>query len=192
MEKLKKTARGLDVFFKISLWLMVILAAIMIVSTTVLCIKGAGDMSNTLTAMQLSINGIGFDPINAIPESVYKDVWITTLIHFLVLFAFICYGICIIRKMLSPMKEGKPFNTNISKDFKKLGWFTVAFGIASNVIDYSITTFLTNRLYASIPFSISIDSSLSLNFIVIAFAFFLLSYVFSYGEELQRLSDETL
>lgn len=192
MEKLKKTARGLDIFFKILLWLLMIVAAALVIATVVLCVKGAGDMANTLTAMQLSINGVGFMPIQAIPESVFKTVWISTMIHFLILFAFTCYGILIIRKMLSPMKEGQPFNSNVSRDIKKLGWFTVIFGIAYNVIKNSIMTFLEKQLYASVPFSISTNHTVSISFLVIAFSLFLLSYIFRYGEELQKLSDETL
>lgn len=191
MEKLKKTARGLDAFFKVLLWFMVILAAVMITATAVLCRRGAGDLSNSLVLMQLSINGILLDPRTVLSEAIYKKVWISTLLHFLILFAFTCYGICIIRRMLSLMKDGKPFNSGVARDFKRLGWFSILFGISYEIFDNTFTTSLARLISASVS-SFAESHTYNLNFLIIAFVFFLLSYIFSYGEELQRLSDETL
>ncbi len=104
----------------------------------------------------------------------------------------------IIRKVLAPMKEGRPFDQGISQMIKKLAWVVLAGGaivriggcitMMIEIKAYDLTAFFAESAIEGYRLNYVVD----LNFIITACVLFLLSYVFRYGEELQRESDETL
>ena len=120
-----------------------------------------------------------------------------TLMVFILTF-FILYGVKIARKILKPMKEGLPFDESVSKNLKNLGILTLVGGgiwsVTKLIID--TTTFkayhISELFRPEIVTSVELSASLDTTFLVIAAVFFLLSYIFQYGAELQKLSDETL
>lgn len=132
----------------------------------------------------------------------HKTAWKTSLsISFIfgaMVLAVIFYCIGLIRKVLEPIKEGRPFHTGISKTIKKLAWVALIGGAIvracqtiaeiAEIRAYEFTAFFNENVFTDYSFNYMID----LNFIVTACVLFFLSYVFRYGEELQRESDETL
>jgi hypothetical protein len=105
------------------------------------------------------------------------------------------YGTRLVRKILAPMKDGLPFSEGVSANLKKLGWYSIACGVLFNVLDLIGKGMLAKALIASSaagPVSYSVQHNIDLTFILTAFVFFLCSYIIRYGEELQRLSDETV
>ena len=96
------------------------------------------------------------------------------------------------------MKEGKPFAAEISSNLRQLGWLSLILGVAVQVMEavslYSLfvvqnmDALLISEKITHVNVNISFDPS----FLIIPAVFFLLAYVFKYGEQLQTLSDETL
>lgn len=96
------------------------------------------------------------------------------------------------------MKEGRPFEADIPANLKKLAWtvfvigaVTQIAGIAERIIlanAYPIEQILSSSTIAKIEYSYTID----FNFVLISCIILFLSYIFAYGQELQKESDETL
>lgn len=136
---------------------------------------------------------------NAMPAESFQIQ--TTLIG-MAAAAIIClmvfFGLRIVKDILSPMKEGRPFEHSVSLDIRKLGLLVLFGGIvgqgamfATNFMwihNLDLMTFFNREVVKSI----TINNSFSLSFVFIALLMFLLSYVFEYGWQLQQESDETL
>ena len=116
------------------------------------------------------------------------------LISVVMLLVFIHY----FRQMLAPVKEGRPFHDTVSRTLKKLAWVEIALGILYNALTVGEAVMINHLYPLEALFSESgvIDIrgyyELDLSFLVTAGVMFLLAYIFSYGAELQKLSDETL
>ena len=108
------------------------------------------------------------------------------------------YGLRVLRKILSPMKEGMPFAAGISDKVRKLAWTVlIGGGIAefgklisevSMAQAYQIERLVNPALVVDFTYNCSLD----LWFVVAALILFFLSYVFRSGEALQKEADETL
>ena len=107
-------------------------------------------------------------------------------------------GVGYIREILHPMTEGKPFDSIVSTNLKKLAKLSIVLGILYNVIILSeqiLTVFvydLPGLLISEKIIHVSGMFQVDLTFLVYWAILMLLSYVFRYGEDLQQLSDETL
>lgn len=130
-------------------------------------------------------------------ESALKIGLTISLVFAATSLAICIYGIKLIRKVLEPMKEGRPFDKGISETIKKLAWVALIGGAIIQICE-SITKIAEIKAYDFAAFFSGTVTGLSFNgmidcgFIVTACVLFLLSYVFRYGEELQQESDETL
>ena len=103
-----------------------------------------------------------------------------------------------LREILSPMKEGRPFEEGISAKIRQLA-FTVLIGGGISEAAKAVGTVFELKAYDLAKLfshpsigSITFNYSISLWFVTVALILLFLSYVFRYGEELQRESDETL
>ncbi len=108
------------------------------------------------------------------------------------------YGLRTLRKILESMKLGRPFSDSTAGEVRKLGIFTLAFGGLGSLVK-SVQTGLVAQVCpldslfnpeAVAGFETNVQ--FSLDFLWIAGLIFLLSYIFRYGSQLQRESDETL
>ena len=196
MDKLQTTARGLDVVFKI-LAILAILGIIILAAINIIGVAVGYDKMYEPNSASVIITAGGYH-INAndlgTPQQIGSFILMLSL-SAAVSLAAVWYGIRIIRHILAPMKEGKPFSQGISVDFRKLGWFVIIYGIIYNVFDLFIKNQLAFRLLpvmADGPVTVGIEHHLDPTFLIIAFILFLCSYIFRYGEELQTLSDETI
>ena len=108
------------------------------------------------------------------------------------------YGLRMVKQVLKPMKEGRPFDESIADSLRRLGHVVLASGIVSCVLAYLSQAAMLGVIDYKELFNpalvtgVEIRSSFSINFIFVALALYLMSYVFRYGSELQRESDETL
>jgi len=103
-----------------------------------------------------------------------------------------------IRKLLSPMKEGRPFHRDAVRWIRKLAFLSLGLGIVKNIADV-METFLGLRTFGLNSFSgegfiqaVRADYSWDFSYIVVFFVLLLMACIFSYGIQLQQLSDETL
>ena len=117
---------------------------------------------------------------------------------FCVLCFLVIYAAKIARKILLPMKEGLPFDESVYKNFRKLGVFTLIGGGMISAGRVLIDTMsyrayeVQNLFIRDKIIECRLEPQVHLEFILIAFVFFLMSYIFRYGAELQKQSDETL
>ncbi|MCR4805869.1 MAG: hypothetical protein K5981_09540 [Clostridia bacterium] len=195
MNNMQKTARGLDIVFRI-LSVLTILGIVFLVALNAIGIAAGYDKLVDPDNMSFTLSAGGIH-IDAKDLGSAQEIGGTLLLlsgSVIISLAAVWYGIRIIRRILAPMKEGQPFSQGISGEFKKLGWFVIGYGIVYNAFDLIAKTALAARLVSShteYP-TLGIEHHLDPTFLVIAFILFLCSYIFRYGEELQQLSDETL
>jgi hypothetical protein len=120
--------------------------------------------------------------------------FIATLVTCLIVW----YGITLLLRVISPMKEGRPFESGISGQLRKLAWVVLVGGAvseaASTVAKYvEVRSFDVTALFnTSVVTGYTYNGISDVSFLAIAVVLFLLSYIFQYGENLQRESDETL
>ena len=160
-------------------------------------------LMNQNTLREYLMLTLGSVKVGIVPESAPSLTYTNTrfflgkLLVFAITLLFL-YGVKIARKILKPMKEGLPFDESISKNLKNLGILTLIGGgiwsVAKVIIDtttfyaYRVSELFRPEIITHVELSISLDTT----FLVITTVIFLLSYIFQYGAELQKLSDETL
>lgn len=199
MNQLVKTAKILERVFKV-LKVLVIITGIFILMAVAL--MGAVQLLIPGEALMQAEDVLILGPVEltlapGIGQQSYLSVLMamgTVLVGTVMLLVFIHY----FRQMLAPVREGKPFHDTVSKTLKKLAWVEIALGIVYNVLTLG-EAIMINRLYPlqelfskSAVTGISGYYELDLSFLVTAAVLLLLAYIFSYGAELQKLSDETL
>ena len=136
---------------------------------------------------------------SAIPDfSVLRSGIIINLVTVIVIVSVGWYLLRVIRLILKPMKEGRPFENGVSSKVKKLAWTTLIGGLIIELCRtlgtiaefnaYDLGLLLNPETVLKYSFNYSSDMS----FVVIAGILFFLSLVFKYGESLQQEADETL
>lgn len=104
----------------------------------------------------------------------------------------------ILRKFISPMKDGNIFDAAVPKAIKGLAYYVFIGGLLTEICN-AAGSFLIMHGYnmdalfdPAIVKTYSLNFELNGNFIVYAAIIYLFSYVFKYGAELQTQVDETL
>ena len=112
---------------------------------------------------------------------------------------FIFYFIAkYLRAVLLSVKEGRPFEKAVVASFRRLGFLSLVGGLVAELLKWGQQLLLLKAYPMDEIFSSPAISGMQINFIMdpgfilISLVFFLLSWIFSYGQELQRQSDETL
>ncbi len=147
-EKFMKIANNLDTVFKI---LQIILLLCLILLCVCYVIIIAGYMISpelTLKAMEsasfeviisdLSI-GLLSDGLDTDKILVYDFL---SYISVAVSVCFLYIGVKYIRKILSPIKEGLPFQENMAKTIKKFAVFVLIFGVIDNICSFILEYFV--------------------------------------------------
>ncbi len=197
MEQMKKTARGLDIFFKISQVFCTVIMSVLVVLNILGLLLGYDKLIDQKSLnISTSINGFIINPEDLVFEvmEVRRAVLLMSAVGLVAVFA-VWFGIRIMRQILAPMKEGRPFDSSVSFNIRKMAWFTLGAGILINIFEAFIKTYVAQAMisaYAEGPVTMGVRHQINMDFIVFAFILFLFSYIFRYGEELQKLSDETL
>ena len=196
MEKLQKYSKWALTF--LSIWkALVIFTIVMVGSMLFMCLLSTGSNPNAVDHINLDFLKFTTAPgtIAYLPRSI---LWVQVL--YALTGFFTLYIISMLKKVVTPMSQGLPFDRQVGPTIRKIAWIKlIGDGIgallwmAIEILTYFSFDFFTLFLNDSIT-----GCSLSLNFsaletAVITFCvLFLLSYVFEYGQELQKLSDETL
>ena len=101
-------------------------------------------------------------------------------------------------EILAPMKEGRPFEASAPESLRKIALWVLIGGAALQVVGIVervilVQAFPMDAIFASAAVGkVEYVFGMDFGFMVLGAVILLLSYVFSYGKELQRLSDETL
>ncbi len=133
------------------------------------------------------------------PDSVppiSRFVVVLTLLHALTETVFLWVVLGMLMKIFGAMAEGRPFAG--ADTLRKLAWVYLGFSIGETVLGYAAevlayTTYhLPDLLISEKILGCTLETVIDVNFLFVFAILLLLSYVFRYGEELQRQDDETL
>lgn len=110
--------------------------------------------------------------------------------------AYIAIGY--IRQILAPMREGRPFHADAARKLRSLAILSLVLGLVENIAEM-VETFFGLRAFGLNSFAgegflqaVRANYSWDFSYIVVFFILLLMAYIFSYGAQLQQLSDETL
>ena len=203
MNNLTITAKKLDKVFEIAHIVLGALAIASFVGIALIAVAYLFKWDPEMIGTGYASFDIGFLELN-IAEAYSPDKWLV-LLQAAITLAVGCRLLCdgrrgvgYIREILHPMTEGKPFDTVVSTNLKKLARLSINLGILWNVIilaEQIMTVFvydLPGLLISEKVTHVSGMFNIDLTFLIYWAILMLLSYVFGYGEQLQQLSDETL
>jgi len=203
MDKLISTARKIDVFFKIVDVLLKIAFVACLVCVAIVAAAGLFNLPDEMVGsfdQILSFGSLNFH----IAEGYVPEFGSMLLQNALMcaLAAVICFvailGVKTIRAILAPMKQGRPFHSDVSKNLRKLGWLGLVICLMGQVLEaVSLLTIAATMQLETLLISekithVDINLGFDLGVLIVPAVFFLLAYIFKYGEQLQVLSDETL
>lgn len=205
MDKLSKTAKGLDTFFKILLriWMIGTVLGIVVILFTLYLTTGGLNLFEDIGVSMLQKLNFGMVTFHLSPnfvfvEGVGQTYFIILLVVGLLAIPVFYLMIRFIRNILKPMIEKEPFHETLAVNLKRLAWLVLAGGVLQEVYEFINYVFVAQNVDLQTLFinenitSIMINYTFNADFIIFAVALFLLSHVFKYGQELQQLSDETL
>ena len=146
---------------------------------------------------------LGFVKLHLAPEyqgisAMVKIYTVVSLLCGCVGCAMLAYICSLLRQILAPMKEGRPFEKRVCTDMRKIAWAILIGGGINEILKLIEQVFVIKALPMDRLFSadavtfkeymFTVDGSFVLLFFVILF----LSYIFSYGQFLQQEADETI
>lgn len=203
MEKMKSTAAKLDKLFRILHVCTAIAAIAALVGIAIILAAFVFHISPDAIGTGYSSIDIGFLTLNIAPQYTPDKQAMLLVVAAELVFAFVLALACrrfidCLRRILSPMIQGEPFQAAASRNLTDLAKLSIVIGILVNaavLTSQAMTVFALNLPELLISEKIThIQGSFTADFSFLVFSavLFLLSYVFRYGEELQQLSDETL
>lgn len=203
MTNLNSTAKKIDTFFKAFTTLLNVACVAMLVGLVIIGTAFLLDLDPAMVGSGYNTVSLGFLELQ-IADTYAPDphhVLILVAVHIvLALVVCIVTRLCVncVRQILCPIAESKPFDSTISTNLKKLAKYSLVLGITVNIIQviahavlisgYDLHLLLLSEKIPHLEFRFSFD----LTFLLAAAVFLLMSHIFRYGEQLQRLSDETL
>lgn len=205
MTSLCKTAKAIDSVFRILRVLASIACIVSLVFTLLIGAALAFQWDPSVLVEADQIISLGSVQLTIAPEYVFSMdsilyYGLVNMAMILVLSFAALISIRYIRSILLPMTEGEPFRDIVSSNLKKLAWVTIIFGVVKFFLT-GLETYLVGHFYGealgeiiegSLITNIAYEAEGDLTFLLVAGVLFLLSYVFRYAQELQKLSDETL
>lgn len=192
-----RTAKRLDVFMNIAEKALYLIAALLAVSGVVTAVF-KDSFTDVVTNVQL--DGITLtlkEADGAIAENM-EGRMILGIASAMIVVALIGIGIRIIRKILKSMEAGRPFDTSVADNLRKLGWLVLIGGVVESILKIASETVLLGAsdffqlINMDAVSKVTVNYFFDVTFILFACVLFLLSHVFRYGEALQHESDETL
>lgn len=201
-EKMIKTAKALERVFRILQCSIVICVAAGVFILGIFTVMYATNHDTIMGAAfrSVDIGALTFELTeDAAPSS--RAILLCTWFSMTATIAFVLtlhYALGVFRRILKPMTEGNPFAPCISREIRKLAFASLAVGVIRNGTEFAETLgaariFDLNRLLQNSQIrAVTVNSQFDMTFILAFFVLLLVSYIFRYGEELQKLSDETL
>ena len=197
-EKLINTAKTADTVAKILGTVLRVFVIVFLVFVVLVMILGekvfeAGSLSLDLDFIKLHLS----NDYQAVTD-IMKLYTAVGLVSAAVAFAVISLCCRQLRRILAPMKEGRPFDACVPGYLKNAAWTVFVGGCLIQLLG------MIERLIATIAYPLEevfssaairdweIVYTMDWTFVLVFFVLMLLSYVFSYGVRLQQESDETL
>ena len=207
-QKMVKTAKVLEKVCKILQRVAVVCIVVAVVFLGVFTVMNAIN-PNTVFGIGADFNIVGIGPFTfELSEEIAPNnnailiyAW-SMAVPTVVFVVLICHTLGIFRKILKQMTEGNPFAPAVSGEIRKLAFISLAIGAINNLFGiiealnvfyvFDLNSLINSLIQNSQIQSVSVNFHFDVAFVAMFFILLLLSYVFRYGEELQKLSDETL
>ena len=146
-----------------------------------------------------------FGPVEIMlcPDGMLAPVWVRSKLSGMLavctlVFVFACKVLRVMQQILEPVQQGRPFGDDMAANIQKLAWLTLIGGGIAEIGKLAVIALsLGNRdlmgyFNASVVQSVRIRYELDLWFVVLFIFLMLMRHIFTYGQQLQQLSDETL
>ena len=196
-KKMVSTARNLDTILKIMEGFMMAFAIVFAVFVVLMKIfkekMVMGSFSLDLSFVKLYLN----DEYNGIPSTILNHMELLLTVGSMGGLV-ILYVVKVLRSILSPMKEGRPFDMKVAKGLRKLAWVILIGGGVIQAVSTVGSMLLAKNLPMDVIFSSpAIESveyvfTMDFGFVWMFVVVMLLARIFEYGQQLQLESDETL
>lgn len=196
--KLTKAASVTDLIVKVCSGIFKALAAVTLIFAVLVLIFGARMFSQGAVTAEL-----GF--VKLYLSHAYQDITPLVKAYAIVSLLCACVGcamlafICsLLRQILAPIKEGRPFEKRASADMRKIAWAVLIGGGINEVLRLIEQVFVIKALPLDKLFSPDVVASREYmftvdgGFVILFFVILFLSYIFSYGQSLQQEADETI
>ena len=198
MQKLSSTAKKIDLVLRILFWVLIVAGVVAVLAALApLVLRRPAPETNGIS-LDLDFVKLHLNRPTQEAAMAQQKATLAAMVLMLLGGGIAVYAIKLIRNILKPMIKGQPFQACVSANLKKMGWLILFGGIAFNVVKilmqmalahgFNLSALLSNDKITLVTFNYSFDAT----FLLIAAVLFLMSYIFSYGTELQQLSDETL
>lgn len=198
MQKLSRTAKRLDLFFRILFWLLIVFAIIASLAALAPLVLHRPAPSGKSVSLDLDFIKLHLSQPTQEAAMAQQKATLGAMVLMIAGSGIGAYCIKLIRNILKPMITQQPFHESVAINLKKLGWVSLISGMVMNCCEiltqnliirgFNLAEILTSDLVSKITYNYSFDFT----FILVAAGLFLLSYIFRYGAQLQQLSDETL
>lgn len=196
-KKMITTANTLDTVLKISEGIMKALAIVFAIFVVLMKVFKEKMVSGTVS-LELDFVKIHLtEEYGMVTGSVLNHIDVILITGCLGCIA-IRYALSALRSILAPVKEGRPFDREVSAGLRKLAWITLIGGGVLQVLGLVGKLVMARSLPMDAVFSSSAIKSveyvfaLDLGFVWIFCIMIFLSQIFEYGQKLQQESDETL
>jgi len=197
-KKLVNTAKSLDTFVKVLGTIFKVCGIICAVFAILVLILGDKMYDATSLTLELDFITLHLADSFMMSEAHMNAYAIVGLLVVCCACFLISYIAVILRKILAPMKEGRPFEADIPANLRKIAWISLIVGIVTQIAGIAERALLTFAYPMDDIFSSALISNWETNFtidftfVVVFLVIMFLSYIFSYGQKLQQESDETL
>ena len=197
MEKMSKIAKNLGILLNVAYQVCRAAVCVLLVCMIVLPFAGASMIEGGSFSLELGcVNLIMANSVVSAENMVLRVE--LGMAYTAAVLTVVCYLLKLVRGVVKAMEEKRPFDGTVSAQLRKLSLAALIGGgvlsaaklagemALSATYDFS-TLFLNEKIVA-----VQTEYALDMNFILAFAVLYLLSFVFRYGEELQRQSDETL
>lgn len=197
-DKIITTAKNLDTLAKVGGKIAQVFGIVCIIFAALVLVFGekvfvANSLTLDLDFVKLHLS----NDFQAITDIIKIYALLALLIAAVICF-IIYYASKLARNILSPMKEGRPFESEVAANLKKTAMVVLVGGAAAEILGIVERVLITKaypfeQIFSSAAISkIEYVFTIDFGFVLIACVILFLSYIFTYGQTLQRESDETL
>ena len=194
MKKLMGTAKALDIIANVIQVLCMVAGIMLAVAAALLLLF---DIQAFEFTSSIELGSFSFELASADP-SIFRVLFLWTALPAIGSVAVMWLALRIVRRLLAPMREGKPFDSAVSRNLRTLSWIALIGGAVCSIMKiiaevamfklYDFPVLFQNEFITGCTLNAEPDTG----FVLVFLTLFMLSCVFRYGEELQQQSDETL
>lgn len=199
--RMMRTAQVLDKLAKVLSVIFLVVSILMMVLGGVCALIFAGGGTDLVqTSLELDYGPLTLELVDgaAVSPAYYTTISIAILVGGLFVLVVSRVGFRAIRSILEPMTLGRPFEERCSRALKTLALLTLVGGVCAQVGTWIMTYLMSLQIDVVSLFApeavtgVTFRYTFGVNFLLFAGILYLLSFVFRYGEALQRESDETV